>query len=296
MQKNFVTRNNCPVCNCSQLKKIYSLSLTDNKIWSFFNEYYKGRVTKEKLDFDFCVVKCSKCTLLFQKHILNDDNMFLLYEKWISAKESLNKKLTADISFFSKQAHELKLVSKMLNKKPHEINILEFGMGWGFWLNQAKSFNYKVTGVELSEKRIAHAKNNGINIINNISSEKNETYDYIYSNQVFEHVDSPKKILKNLSKILKKDGIIHIQVPNGHGIEKGLKKSNWKPQKNAIQPLEHINCFNRKALKQLAKQNNLKLIPPKFYLEKMTITTIIKTTLKHCYNYFYSTQVFLQKK
>lgn len=92
MNKNFITRDKCPVCKSDNHKLIFTYPFSDEKIWSFLDRYYGGRIPKEKMDSDYCIVKCNKCGLLFQKHILNESNMFLLYEKWISAEDSLNKK------------------------------------------------------------------------------------------------------------------------------------------------------------------------------------------------------------
>ncbi len=49
---------------------------------------------------------------------------------------------------------------------------------------------------------------------------KNEEFDYIYCSHVLEHVDDLFKTLKELLRIIKKDGIIHLRVPhfsNGTG-------------------------------------------------------------------------------
>lgn len=43
---------------------------------------------------------------------------------------------------------------------------------------------------------------------------KKEEFDYIYCSHVLEHVDDLFKTLKELSRILKKEGIIHIRVPH----------------------------------------------------------------------------------
>ncbi len=127
------------------------------------------------------------CGLLFQEYILNDFNMFLLYEKWISAENSLNKKRFADIRLFKRYAFEIEGICAFLKKKPHQINVLEYGMGWGFWSNLVKAFNFNVAGFEVSKIRIDFARRNGLRIIDDVSREESDGYDYIYADQVFEH-------------------------------------------------------------------------------------------------------------
>jgi 2-polyprenyl-3-methyl-5-hydroxy-6-metoxy-1,4-benzoquinol methylase len=296
MSGNFIKRNACPCCGSNSYKVIYSVKFSDEKIWPFLKSYYEGRIPKKKVESDdYNIARCSDCDLLFQEYILNESNMFLLYEKWISAKKSLHKKKHADIGLYQKYALEIEGICKFLNKKPHEINVLEYGMGWGFWSNLAKAYNYNVTGVEISKTRVAFAKKNGLRVIEEISQEKGHGFDYIYSDQVFEHIPKPKETIRELARVLEKNGIIHMQVPNGRGMERGLRRSNWNAQKGAIQPLEHINCFNRNSLKVLADQADLTLRPPLYGQRSNEIKPFLKRHMKYVSDLYWSTQVYMTK-
>jgi len=46
--------------------------------------------------------------------------------------------------------------------------------------------------VELSRDRIEFAQRNGVRVIEDISQRVDEKFDYIYSNQVFEHIPDPR--------------------------------------------------------------------------------------------------------
>ena len=85
-------------------------------------------------------------------------------------------------------------------------------------------------------------------------------YDLIYSNQVFEHLEAPLQILKQLSDQLNSNGLVYIRVPDGRGVESELLKGGWRPELDAIHPLEHINCFTRKSLIGMAQRAGLKHI------------------------------------
>lgn len=132
-------------------------------------------------------------------------------------------------------------------------------MGWGFWCLMAKAHGYNVCGIEMSKSRIDYARNNGIHVYDNLSK-IDKAFDFIYSNQVFEHVSDPVGSLQMLVKHLKDDGIMKISVPNGISVVKENFTSNWQASKNAIHPLEHINCFNNSTLKLLADKSNLKYL------------------------------------
>ena len=59
----------------------------------------------------------------------------------------------------------------------------------------------------------------------------------------------------NLSKIIKKGGVLYIGVPNGSSEING---NNIIIQKGSIQPLEHLNCFNNKSLKLITKKHGFR--------------------------------------
>ena len=75
----------------------------DDKVWPFLESYYEGRIPKKRVESDsFSVASCNDCDLLFQEYILNNSNMALLYEEWISAEDSLDKKRYANMSLFKR--------------------------------------------------------------------------------------------------------------------------------------------------------------------------------------------------
>ena len=169
-------------------------------------------------------------------------------------------------------------------------------MGWGVWLYEAKKIGYEVTGVELSERRLAHAKEIGIKIIADITQEKEGAYNYIYMNQILEHVSAPANTLQELKRLLHPDGVIHMSVPQGRYIKSKLKKLNWRASKDCVQPLEHINCFNRKTLIKMGEVVGLKVITSPFINFGFTPKGIAKSLARYIYTNTISTQIYFMKK
>jgi len=111
MSENFLKRNSCPCCESNSYKVIYSGKFSNEKIWPFLDSYYEGRMPKNTVESDYYnIARCNDCDLLFQEYILTDSNMFLLYEKWISAEKSLEKKKLAGISLYQNYALEIVLL------------------------------------------------------------------------------------------------------------------------------------------------------------------------------------------
>ncbi len=297
MRKNFVYRANCELCGSNKKRVLFSEEFTNPLIWNFLEAYYQGRIDKSDLSgAQYEVVKCLECGFIWQIQILNDELTEKLYNTWISPGESCLKKKTADISVFSGYARQIEVLSFLLGKKPFEIDVLDFGMGWGYWCLMAKAFGYKASGFEISKERIEFAKKNGINVIENFSDITANQFDFINTEQVFEHVPNPIQTLKALARALKKEGLIKISVPNGRGIEQELTRPGWRPSKDAIHPLEHINCFTHQTLVKAGKLAGLELIRQPFLLGyRYNLKSYLKGILGKYYQQYFGTSLYFKK-
>lgn len=109
------------------------------------------------------------------------------------------------------------------NNPNKEIKILDLGLGEGTDLLNIKKFNestkLSLFGLESYEPNVKKAKSNNINVVEfNIENSdypyNNEEFDIIIANQVLEHTKEIFWIFSEVSRILKKDGIFIIGVPN----------------------------------------------------------------------------------
>ena len=295
MAEHFVTRKNCELCGGDQKRILLSLEFTDPLLWSFLAQYYEGRIDKSDVaGGKYEVVRCLQCGFIWQAQILNDTLMEKLYSFWVVPERSLEKKRCADISLYSNYANEVKVIASLLGKKPFEINVLDFGMGWGYWCFMAKAFGYNVTAFEMSKERSEFARRNGINVLDKFSETSLQQFDFINAEQVFEHLSAPSKILHRLSSSLRKGGVIRISVPNGESIEKELANPNWKPSKNAVHPLEHVNCFTSATLIRLADGSGLKI------MAQPRLNRSFKSYLRHFmgkyFNRYYGACLYFRKE
>ncbi|MHA1270837.1 MAG: class I SAM-dependent methyltransferase [Candidatus Helarchaeota archaeon] len=210
------------------------------------------------------ILKCQNCGFIWQNQILNDEFQKELYNNWIDIDESFkkkqNNKLLNDIFF-----HEQLIIKSFFpNLSNKQINILDYGAGWGFFCNFLRGFNFNIYGLEFSAyKKDFMSKKLNLKILN-LEDLNKYKFHYINLDQVFEHVERPMKLLLDLKNVLNRLGVIHISVPNGRNIENLINKGKFKVGKNPLHPLEHINCFTPSSLIKLAKLLNLKRISPKF--------------------------------
>jgi len=245
-------------------------------IYEFLDSFYspQGKIEFEYLKgANFILDECKNCRTIFQKEIPNEFLMNKLYEEWIDPVKVYNMSLkTDDLIMFSDYAQEIMMLIRYFKKQPGELSFFDFGMGWGKWCNMAKAFGCESYGVELSKTRIEHAKSLGIKVLN-YDELSNCRFDFINTEQVFEHISEPLQTLKFLKKSLKPTGLLKISVPNDPDIKKKIKLGDWTASKNsknslnAVSPLEHINCFNRFAIIKMADMAGLELVEMPVFLQ-----------------------------
>lgn len=298
MHEKFLHRPVCELCGSEEKMVLFSKKFTDPNVWDFLERYYEGRVEKDDLiDGEYEVVKCFKCGFVWQAYILINELMDKLYNFWISPQQSLAKKKYAEISFFNGYAREAASIVSFFSTRAFEIDVLDFGMGWGYWCQTAKAFGYNVSGFEISKDRIEFARKNGIDVIRDFSEITNRRFDFINAEQVFEHVPDPLQTLKMLVRSLKNGGVVRISVPNGKGVEQELAKSKPKVFKNAITPLEHINCFTHQTLIEFGKRANLELMRQPFLLSyRRGLMSYAKGILSKYHKQYFGTSLYFKKR
>lgn len=288
----FIERAACPACTGKSLRTIYELPAGSPVISKYLHDFYKdqGGIDLALLkDWPYRLSECQSCTLVFQQVILNDYAMEVLYERWINPVITLEESKKHDLHYYLNLVEEIKQAIDFFGKKPYELNIMDFGMGWSEWCKAGSALGCKVTGAELSEARIQHALKHNIRVVNINHSLKGE-FDFINTEQVFEHIPEPLETLQKLVSITKPGGLIKISIPDCVRLHELLKLNDWDAPKgtenslNIVAPLEHINSFTFTSLKKMATLAGLKLLPGLAYRKyPLSIIDMVKNTYRHFY-------------
>ncbi|WNC87938.1 class I SAM-dependent methyltransferase [Thermosynechococcus sp. QKsg1] len=256
----FETRKECPACGSAAFQIIYEAEYDRPPIKDYLNDFYSGRVEFDYLEGAvYILCECDVCGMIFQRDIPNKTLMERLYDHWINSKESFKEhQESTGLDYYSCYVKEIMQIISYFNEKPFRLNFLDFGMGWGNWALMAKAFGCEVYGVELSKECIAHAQSNGIKVIS-WDEIHQYRFDFINTEQVFEHISEPLNTLKYLRMALKPNGMIKVSVPTANDIDRRLKIMDWTSPKgspnslNPVAPLEHINFFRRSSLIKMAE-------------------------------------------
>ncbi len=142
-------------------------------------------------------------------------------------------------------------------------DILDFGCGWGGFLNNIKNFK-SLSGVELRKECInyIHKNLNKISISDNLNFFE-EKFDIITMFHVLEHIPYQTETLKVLKSKLKKKGKIIIEVP--HAEDFLILQDELKEFKNFTFWSQHLILHTYKSLKSILLKSGFKNINIQYY-------------------------------
>ena len=159
------------------------------------------------------------------------------------------------------------LESKISGKQK---KILDIGSGPGFFLRRAKKRGWNVLGIEPSPIACKYSKKEKIPTIQKFFHDVNlkeiGKFDAIHIFDVLEHVNDPMNVLKKSYSLLKKGGIIIIEVPNDFNplqkiIQKSFKKKEyWVTLSSKLKKFDHINYFDFQSISKLVEKTGFKIV------------------------------------
>lgn len=140
------------------------------------------------------------------------------------------------------------------------LKILDLGCALGFFIELVKKQGWEAKGVEFSEDAAQYAKKElGLEVYTGSIEEvgfPSASFDVVTMLDVLEHVVSPNKILKEVNRILKREGLILATVPNVSGAE----ARGTKGLTNYLFAEGHLFNFPHQTLKRLFNINGFKII------------------------------------
>jgi 2-polyprenyl-3-methyl-5-hydroxy-6-metoxy-1,4-benzoquinol methylase len=150
-----------------------------------------------------------------------------------------------------------KVKSLMLQKKKQWIlnyksqgKILDIGAGTGDFLHCFKTNNWEKFALEPSSKLHELLTKKKISLIKDLKEIDNNTFDIITLWHSLEHIPDIENTLTELQRIIKKDGVLFIAVPNYKSYDAKLYKTNWA----AWDVPRHLWHFSRNGLKKLLEK------------------------------------------
>lgn len=287
----FVRRDLCPVCGCADSRTGYEKRFRQDPIRQYLDTWYRGRVPLSHLEGGaYLVMECPACELLYQRDVLDDDGLALLYGSWINPEASAKRSLRRARREGPALARQVRALGPLFQKRHRPATVVELGCGWGNWLLMARAFGYAAEGIEIDDRRREFVVAQGIPCYRTCEELPDESADFVYAQQVFEHLRDPLQVLRSLTRSLRPGGYVHIAVPNARWVKRNLKKAQFVGPKgirrslNPIAPLEHVNAFAGESLKRIGEACGLSVYKDALpFLPARTLCDYIETIPRFLY-------------
>lgn len=229
--------NQCPICSSTEQTEF--ADITDHFL------------TKEV----FTIVKCKKCSFLFTNPRPSQSEISSYYhsENYISHK-------TSKLTLFSKAyaiARSFSLCKKhsLISKFKQPGKILDIGCGTGEFLKFMKHKSWEVTGIEPADSPRAFARNNyALEVYDEqkLDDLPPNHFDVITLWHVLEHVTRLDVRMRQIKRLLARDGLIIIALPNHESWDAKKYDTFWA----AWDTPRHLYHFSQKTVEILLSKND----------------------------------------
>ena len=232
------------------------------------------------------ILQCSNCLHFFAKHKINTTNLYKKNYSTISHGKNIKLKFDKinNLGRKSDNFHRVERFLKFFDKfNQKKIRMVDIGSGMGIFLyNLQKKVKWTLNGLEPDLNFANFCKDNlKLKIINNKFSKKlfkNKKYDIITLNKVTEHIKNPIKFINDINSLLKTNGFIYLEVPDGvaaFNSSEGIRREEFF--------LDHLHIFSIESLSNLLKKCGFKIIKIKSIIEesgKYTLFAFAKKNIK----------------
>jgi SAM-dependent methyltransferase len=195
---------------------------------------------------DWTVIKCGQCGLVRTERKIKPQ-----YEQY-HRDEDYQKFESLFRNIFLKRFN---IVNKYF-RKPGVV--LEIGTSTGTMLEIFKNKGWDVWGIEPSRSGDV-ARRKGIRVIKSIFESaklSSDYFDLVVINHTLEHLENPVLVLSKIKRVLKKGGLVLVDVPNFDSLKSQILGVNWP----YLLPLEHNYQFTRESLEKIFKKVGLKTV------------------------------------
>jgi 2-polyprenyl-3-methyl-5-hydroxy-6-metoxy-1,4-benzoquinol methylase len=138
------------------------------------------------------------------------------------------------------------------------MSVIEIGSGRGYFLKKLKDKSINAVGLELNTEAVEISNRNNLTVYNEdlevFAQKYPNKYDFVCSFQVLEHIPNVKKFLDSAIKLLKKNGVLYISVPNNLSFIKE-NDNDWLNM-----PPHHMGKWTANSLKKLTHFFDLELV------------------------------------
>lgn len=179
--------------------------------WSRCNLCGKSNAQFLFKKYEVNIVRCKTCGLVYQSPQRKPQEEIGFYRKKAFVSESADR-------FVKKRAALFKYLLKEVSQREKKGKLLDIGCQFGYFLQLAKEKGWQTFGIEVSNRATAFAKEKlNLNVFAGTLKEANfpdEFFDAVTLWDVLYEIPDPAQELKEIRRILKKQGLISLRLGN----------------------------------------------------------------------------------
>ena len=263
----------CPVCNNHQSHTV--MRFTPEQISKANPTYDRDKLKEALKDKDRFLTysRCDACGMIFCKYIWDDDTLEQIYAITISHNKSREKIYAIDkrLALINTWNNILRLLKLRGKKQLNGVKIIDFGSGWGDFLDVAAGSGIQSMGYDQDKEKLAFSKKNGHQVAEDLEQLENfGPVDIFIMNSVLEHVQNVQDVFDFVHRVLKPDGILVFSVMDYRG--KFIEKNSARVMKGQLaltknfNPVEHVNIYNYQAVCSTLVANGFRLLSTRHVL------------------------------
>jgi len=215
----------------------------------------------------YSLKECMSCSFVTIEPLPSSDKLKACYDKdyW---QEDLSKPKSATNLFYRFRMRSV--VQKIKGHVPSGGKILDWGAGDGKLMTLLGEAGYDCRGIDVykeesDDKRLANATIESTDF-------DNESFDAITCFHVLEHLRDPVNSVKRAFELLRKGGVLIIEVPNIDSLGFQIFKKRWQP----LEIPTHLNHFSLKSLRMMfSSLEGVRIIDESFFSHRVSPSSIV---------------------
>lgn len=170
--------------------------------------------------------RCMRCGLVFCYPMPSSEDLDEYYQRLERnpKKIAIDRKISKAKKWY---IHDLNYMEHILGKTG---KILDIGCSYGAFLKQAEDKRWEAIGLEISAPKCKYVREElGLEVLNidanSIDVDQSEltgSFDVVAAAHLIEHLLDPGAFLIKIGKLLRKNGIIYIRVPNWNSFSRKI--------------------------------------------------------------------------
>jgi len=185
-------------------------------------------------------------------------------------------------------------------KDKKNFKVLDIGCGSGRITKKIKDLGLEVEGLDFSEEAVKKAVSNGIkadvcDLDEGIIKKDNE-FDAVWAGDIIEHVFDPINLIREINRVLKKNGVLILAIPSDVGLISRIKmllgQSYQEQMYRRSGFYKHHTFFNLSLIKFMLGKGNFSINK----IEKLLILNKKRYHVNALPSAFYNQLVIIAKK